>query len=321
MPEGAGLQVVAGGRDFAWVFRGRRFSLGFGFANSGDRETYLRVLSSLPARVSNDSYASYIVNDPYLKAIHDLAAALRDLYGGRPDSGFAEFVLAFVQSLPYVADPARATDWPRFPSEFLLNKGGDCEDSCITLVALLSKFGFDAQFLQMKDHLAVGVAGPYHGACYRFAGKQYFYAETATNGAHLPLGSESEHATPARLLPRMGGPLPPPAQVHVLTAGFLSENGAPRLRCSIASALPPAAQLRLAVYGRNTPEVYAPQPAPALLGAVDLPPQEKPRQLAAVEVELNCAKTARGSITLDAAAWHGQTIVGQWVGAASVTVS
>ena len=106
---------------------------------------------------------------------------------GFSESEKVNFVIAFVQSLPYTVDSV-TTDWdeyPRYPIETLFDRGGDCEDTSILVAALLDRLGYEVCliFPVDKNHCAVGVAieGIY-GSYYEYEGTRYFYLETTGEG-------------------------------------------------------------------------------------------------------------------------------------------
>lgn len=106
--------------------------------------------------------------------------------------GFTEakkinFVIAFVQSLPYTVDEVTSpwNEYPRYPMETLFDRGGDCEDTSILVAALLDRMGYDVAllFLYNENHCAVGVSiEGSHGSYYPFDDKKYFYLETTGEG-------------------------------------------------------------------------------------------------------------------------------------------
>lgn len=97
------------------------------------------------------------------------------------------FLVAFVQSLPYTVD-SETTPWdeyPRYPIETLFDRGGDCEDTSILAAALLDRMGYDVALLVLENakHMAVGVSiSDIYGRYYEYAGKRYFYLETTGDG-------------------------------------------------------------------------------------------------------------------------------------------
>jgi len=202
-PPGAFISTGAQDVVFEWMHAGKNYRLQWGFENGLNlRSRYLEVLNALPWRVNSKSHFEFICNDPYCDAVVELTGRLLEIYGGKVDTGTAEFFLSFVQAFPYIHDPDHMScDWPRFPSETLLNMGGDCEDTSITLLAMLRHLGIDSGLLRMPGHIAVGIAGPYSGMYYTFSGKRYYYAETATDAAYRPLGASSDLAGTAELVP------------------------------------------------------------------------------------------------------------------------
>jgi predicted transglutaminase-like cysteine proteinase len=110
------------------------------------------------------------------------------------EAGFTEqetvnYVISFVQSLPYAADNVSApgNDYPKYPLETLFERGGDCEDTSILVAALLDQMGFDVALLILynANHCAVGIAIDASGSYYEYEGKEYYYLETTGEGWHL----------------------------------------------------------------------------------------------------------------------------------------
>jgi len=117
---------------------------------------------------------------------------IRQINSDAISKGFTEiekvnFVIAFVQSLPYTEDRV-STPWneyPRYPIETLFDRGGDCEDTSILVAALLDRMGYDVAllFLSGEKHCAVGVSiEGAHGSYYSIGAKKYFYLETTGEG-------------------------------------------------------------------------------------------------------------------------------------------
>jgi len=117
---------------------------------------------------------------------------IRQINSAAISRGFTEiekvnFVVAFVQSLPYTVDNV-STPWneyPRFPIETLFDRGGDCEDTSILTAALFDKMGYDVclLFLSYEKHVAVGIAiQETYGSYYKYNDKKYYYLETTGEG-------------------------------------------------------------------------------------------------------------------------------------------
>jgi gas vesicle protein len=107
------------------------------------------------------------------------------------DVGFTEretvnYVIAFVQSLPYAADNVSTprNDYPKYPIETLFERGGDCEDTSILAAALLDQMGYDVALLILynANHCAVGIAIDDSGSYYEYEGTKYYYIETTGEG-------------------------------------------------------------------------------------------------------------------------------------------
>ncbi len=71
------------------------------------------------------------------------------------------FVLAFVQSIPYKLDNASTAyqDYPRFPVETLVDDVGDCKSHSVLFATLMLILDYGTVFINPPDHLAVGILG------------------------------------------------------------------------------------------------------------------------------------------------------------------
>jgi hypothetical protein len=101
------------------------------------------------------------------------------------------FAASFVQNLKYETE---REEYPNYPVETLVDRGGDCEDTAILTAALLQAMGYDAVLLRFSPpeegdagHMAVGVAvaGVSGGRSYSYDGQTYYYLETTSS---WPLG-------------------------------------------------------------------------------------------------------------------------------------
>lgn len=134
-----------------------------------------------------------MANDPYDD--YYISSMIQQINKAAIEEGFTEsekvnFVIAFVQSLPYTVDNA-TTDWdeyPKYPLETLFERGGDCEDTSILVASLLDRLGYDTCLLLLynENHCAVGVSitGTY-GIYYEHDGKKYYYLETTGDGFEI----------------------------------------------------------------------------------------------------------------------------------------
>lgn len=98
-----------------------------------------------------------------------------------------EFVIDFVQSLPYVPDDVSTgyDDYTKFGAELLAELEGDCEDTSILLAGVLQSepFGYDMILIQPPGHMAAGIYGDdLPGYYWEVDGRKYYYIETTATG-------------------------------------------------------------------------------------------------------------------------------------------
>lgn len=132
-------------------------------------------------------YVSDRYDDPYLGSL----ASSIESYGERNNLSSRQIVqhaIRFVQNLEYTQDKATTgyNEYPKYPVETLVDRGGDCEDTCILLSSLLRELGYGSVLLVLPEanHMAVGVAGEssIEGAYYEYDGRRYYYLETTNGG-------------------------------------------------------------------------------------------------------------------------------------------
>lgn len=133
-----------------------------------------------------------------------------------------DFVLSFVQSLPYTLDDVTTgyDEFRRYAVETLIEGGGDCEDTTILVAAILRGLGEKAALIFTPGHIAIGVSGDFTGSSLTYNGIKYFYCETTGTGwtvGKLPasVGKTVEAIVP--LSPSKVGPAPKPDKVTTPT--------------------------------------------------------------------------------------------------------
>ena len=156
-------------REFHWSYGGEwTWKLDFSV------DHYLSyTLVPLDKRLSNEPEL-VTTDDLELQGIaHGLKEAARKK--GYDYYETADFVLAFVQSLPYVPDDVSTPydEFPKFPFETLVDGGGDCEDTSILYATLMKILGYDVVLIGLPDHMMVGVAA--RGKVPRL---RYYYVDT-----------------------------------------------------------------------------------------------------------------------------------------------
>ena len=129
-----------------------------------------------------------------------------------------DFVLSFVQSLPYTLDDVTTgfDEFRRYAVETLIEGGGDCEDTTILVAAILRGLGEETALIFTPGHIAIGVSGDFTGSSLTYNGIKYFYCETTGTGwtvGTLPasVGKIVEAIVP--LSPSKVGPAPKPDKV------------------------------------------------------------------------------------------------------------
>ena len=95
-----------------------------------------------------------------------------------------DFVLSFVQSLPYTHDDVTTgyDEFRRYAVETLIDGGGDCEDTTVLVGAILRGLGEETVLIFTPGHIALGVRGNFTGTSVTYNGTKYYYCETTGTG-------------------------------------------------------------------------------------------------------------------------------------------
>jgi hypothetical protein len=143
-------------------------------------------------RTRNYNYASYVTDDKWVETI---ASKLDQMADAKSYSTYqeAEFVLKFVQSIPYALDinTAGQEEYPRYSLETLVDHVGDCEDLAALYASLMQSSSIHIDTVLLKftktgasGHMATGVAGNgLPGTYFVYSGVKYYYCET-TNSSY-----------------------------------------------------------------------------------------------------------------------------------------
>ena len=126
-----------------------------------------------------------------------------------------DFVLSFVQSLPYTLDDVTTgyDEFRRYAIETLIEGGGDCEDTTILVAAILRGLGEKTALIFTPGHIALGVSGDFKGASINHNGTKYYYCETTGTGWTVGTLPASVGKTVDRIIPLSPskiGPAPKP---------------------------------------------------------------------------------------------------------------
>lgn len=148
---------------------------------------YYKYASDPIVRGYQPTYLAKFVNsgDPVVK---NLATSFKNTTAGWSDIDRANYVLHFVQCIPYKYDTqgdALQEHW-NYPAETLWRNQGDCEDHAILYAALMKELGYKVALFYVNtssgSHLAVGLdVNGGTGTYYFYQNVKYYYCE-ATPG-------------------------------------------------------------------------------------------------------------------------------------------
>ena len=129
-----------------------------------------------------------------------------------------DFVLSFVQSLPYTLDNVTTgyDEFRRYAIETLIEGGGDCEDTTILVAAILRGLDEKTALIFTPGHIALGVSGNFTGASVAYNGTKYYYCETTGTGwtvGTLPPSSGTTVTDIVPLTPSKIGTTPKPDRI------------------------------------------------------------------------------------------------------------
>ncbi len=165
--------------SYSWIYSGRSYSL------SADipQQEYSEAKGETRGTVTLGSYAGYI--DSQSRTVKLVAEALAQHTDNAP-----AFILSFVQSLDYLDDYETTgyQEYPKYPVETLMDKGGDCEDVAALYASLMGALGYDTALIYIPTtattaHMMVGITGDFTGAgLYDDQHTKYFIAECTAKG-------------------------------------------------------------------------------------------------------------------------------------------
>ena len=114
-----------------------------------------------------------------------------------------DFVLSFVQSLPYTLDDVTTgyDEFRRYAIETLIEGGGDCEDTTILVAAILRGLGEKTALIFTPGHIALGVSGDFKGTSLTYNNIKYYYCETTGTGWTVGTLPASVGKTVDRIVP------------------------------------------------------------------------------------------------------------------------
>jgi hypothetical protein len=186
-------------REFAWNYGGEYWTWNLSIPATL-YEAYVAVPDSARTQIPLSGFGYFTTTqDSYLQSLVAKINATATRQGYSPYQE-VNFVLAFVQSIPYATDlnSTGYQDYPRFPVETLVDNVGDCKSHSILFATLTLMLGYGAIFINPPDHLAVGVEGNnLQGTYWTYDNQTYYYCETTGEGftiGQLPAQFNGESA-------------------------------------------------------------------------------------------------------------------------------
>ncbi len=142
--------------EFAWDYGGNHWvwnlSIPVDLYNA-----YNAVPDSIRTQISLSHFGYFTTTqDNYIQTLaNDLNNSATQLGYNSDDK--INFILAFVQSIPYKTDNASTgyQDYPRFPIETIVDNVGDCKSHSVLFATLTLILGYGTVCINPPDHLAV----------------------------------------------------------------------------------------------------------------------------------------------------------------------
>lgn len=184
--------------DYSGSTNGKEWSAGIYFHKSG-----YATMRSEPRGRGYDEYVAVASNNGNAEALAGILDSTAEDNGFESKRKTVEFVIDFVQNLPYVTDNvSRGYDeYPKFPTETLVDSDGDCEDTAILLASILQAdpFNYDMILIGPPEHMAAGIYSEViNGNYYELDGRDYYYIETTGTGwgiGDIPETYDGDRAT------------------------------------------------------------------------------------------------------------------------------
>lgn len=188
-----GLKLNPGEKltSFQWKYKNKPYYLEqvlldklYNYYKNLDKNYYYSP-DNPPQNLREEYYNIFLKQHSEDQLIDDLIKKLRDIANkeGFSNDEFLEFVLTFIQYIPYDFSK-KPTDPQNFPYETLYKNSGICSDKAFLAVLVLRKLGYGAAVFDYPDvkHSAAAVACPSETSSYNSG---YCFIET-TN--YFPVG-------------------------------------------------------------------------------------------------------------------------------------
>jgi hypothetical protein len=150
-------------------------------------EEWLEKTKSMRHEIRDPAQWDYFIShEPYKKEFIDFLEDLQDVGFEKLDLSepkmMLEYMLSFVQNLEYVPDPL---EYPKYPTEMIIDAGGDCEDSALLFGAIANVLGWGCGLVIWHDHADLGIAalpGEFEGTFFTKQKIRYYYVHCNAPG-------------------------------------------------------------------------------------------------------------------------------------------
>ena len=177
------------GKNFIWEYDGKEYSMQVDL-NEGTYNFY-KSKNQNCCYEDEDYLRYYDTDSTYIQDVAQVLESSAIAEGYTTPLKKAEFILAFVGSIPYVLDPDDDFDHPKYPIETLWENSGDCEDSSALYGSIMEYLGYRTILVLLDakadsgdswgGHAMIGIHIPNHsGDYFSLQGdtRQYYQAET-----------------------------------------------------------------------------------------------------------------------------------------------
>lgn len=170
---------------YEWNFRGHNFDLQKEWPTEK-----LEHLKSLRHEIRDPAQWDYFISrEPYKEDLIDFIVEVQETGFEKLDLNdppvMLEYLLSFVQHLEYVPDP---WEYPKYPTEMIIDAGGDCEDSAILMGAFATILGYGCSLMIWPGHADLGIAakpGEFEGTYFMKNKIRYYYVHCNAPGFRI----------------------------------------------------------------------------------------------------------------------------------------
>lgn len=191
-------------RSYSWDFEGKRYTVLMVI----DEQWYNKIRNQKEKRHETIHLPPMVYEGT--KTLQKLVREFKRITRDWKPEKKVNFVLAFVQTIPYEKDKTTGyDDFYKYPTETLAEGKGDCEDSSMLFASILSGLDYESALIHLPGHIAVGVKGNFRGGSVTYEKDKYFFCETTARGYKLGVVPKELVGKEARVIPITPKPIPP----------------------------------------------------------------------------------------------------------------